>query len=86
MATNVDLGLSLVGDDPSLTFIFFIGMAMLAVIGVRFGLYALWNHRATDLPSQRSIWVFLFYVGVFATAYGLLGLVEIVTSLTVHAK
>jgi hypothetical protein len=86
MVADVDFGLSLVGDDPSLTFIFFIGMAMLAVIGVRFGLYAYWNYRATDLPGQRTIWEFLAYVGVLATAYGLLGLVEIVTPLTIHAK
>lgn len=82
MATSLEFGLDQVAGDPNLTFIFFIALVLLTAISVRFGLYAYWNLDATDLPGQRAIWRSLVYVGTVATLYGLVGLLDIMSTLT----
>jgi hypothetical protein len=86
MPSSFEFGLRLVAGNPNLTFIFFIGLSLLTVISSRFGLYAYWNMRASDLPTQRTMWEYLAYVGAAATLYGLLGLLEIVSTLFVPMK
>lgn len=80
MATEFEIGLQEIAGNPNLTFIYFIGFVLIAVLGVRFGVYALWNRRESDLPSQASIWAYLAGVGGAAAAYGLLGVLDIVVA------
>ena len=80
MASEPSLGLDLVAGDPNLTFIAFIAMALLAVVAARFGVYAYLNARATAIDDQRVLWEYLLYVGAVAAAYGLVGVVEIVST------
>lgn len=86
MARSFQWGLDLVGGNPNLTFIFFIALALLAAIGFRFGFYAYLNMRASDLGDQRTIWEYLVYVGAAATLYGVVGLLEIVSTFQAPAK
>ncbi|MDG5775016.1 hypothetical protein VB773_16215 [Haloarculaceae archaeon H-GB2-1] len=80
MANSFEFGLRLVAGNPNLTFIFFMGLSLLTVISSRFGFYAYRNMQSSDLPAQRAIWEYLVFVGGFATLYGVLGLLEIVSS------
>lgn len=82
----VEIGVDLVAANPNLTFIFFIGLAILAVLGLRFAYYAHRNRTETEITAQTRIWSHLLYVGVFATLYALSGLLEIVTSLQLPEK
>jgi hypothetical protein len=75
-----------VAGNPNLTFIFFIALFMLAVLGVRFTFYALRNRSVTEIDTQLPIWTYMTYVGGFATVYSLLGMLEIASSLNVQAK
>src|SRR6056297_2863595 len=68
--------------DASLAFLFFIAFSLILVLGVRFGLYAYWNRRATELDSQAVLWEYLLFVGLTAALYGLLGLLEAATAVT----
>lgn len=86
MARSFAWGLDLVAGNPNLTFIFFIGLSLLAAIGFRFGTYAFLNMRATGLANQKPIWEYLIYVGAAATLYGVLGLLEIVSTFRAPAK
>lgn len=81
MIADVELGLDLVGDDPNLTFIFFIGLVLLGVLGLRFSFYAYLNDRAADLAGQDALWRTLALVGATAVLFALLGVVDIVSSL-----
>ncbi|WEL21186.1 hypothetical protein [Halorhabdus sp. BNX81] len=74
-------GLSLqeIAGNPNLTFIYFVGFVLIGVLGIRFGVYALWNRRASQLPSQASIWTHLTGVGAAASLYGLVGVLQIIT-------
>jgi hypothetical protein len=81
VASAVDIGLFEVADSPNLTFIFFIAMVLVTVLGFRFGYYAHRNLVRTEIATQRSIWRHLRGVGVFGGLYGTLGLLEVVTSL-----
>lgn len=83
---ELELGLFLTEGDPNLTFIYFIGLTLLSVLGFRFGYYAHRNRRATDIAMQMSIWWYLQYIGLFAGLYGVVGLVEIISSIDVVAK
>jgi len=69
-------------DDAGLAFIFFIAFSLMAVLGVRFSLYAYWNLDATDLEAQTALWEYLLLVGLAAALYGLLGTVETATAVT----
>ncbi|MFT4922017.1 MAG: hypothetical protein ACI8XM_001226 [Haloarculaceae archaeon] len=82
----VELRLDNVANNPNLTFIFFIGLMTLAVLGLRFAFYAYRNRVETGIEMQRPIWSHLQYIGVLATLYGLAGIVEIVSTLQVPYK
>lgn len=69
-------------QDASLAFIFFIAFSLMAVLGIRFALYAYWNLQATDLEAQAPLWEYLLFVGLTATLYGLLGAVETASAVT----
>lgn len=86
MADDVEFGLYLLADNPNLTFIAFIAMVLLTVISVRFGVYALANRRATGMAAQRVLWEYLAAVGVIATLYGLVGILEVVSSVRATFK
>lgn len=82
MIADVELGLDLVGGNPNLTFIFFIALVMLGVLALRFTFYAYRNDQATELANQDALWRRLAFVGVAAGLFALLGVVDIVSSLT----
>jgi hypothetical protein len=73
--------LDLVQGNPNLTFIFFMALVLLAVLGLRFAYYALRNLNETELAAQRPIWRSLFAVGVVAALYALAGIVDIVSTI-----
>ena len=79
--SDVELGLDLVGGNPNLTFIFFIALVLLGVLGLRFSLYAYLNDRAADLAGQEVLWRTLVLVGVSAVLFAVLGVVDIVSSI-----
>ncbi|QLH80098.1 hypothetical protein [Halosimplex pelagicum] len=81
MAGEIEFGLYLVADNPNLTFIVFIGLVLLTVIAARFGAYAYLNMRATGVDAQRVLWEYLLYVGGVAALYGVVGILEIVSSI-----
>jgi len=83
---QIDFGLHLIEGDPNLTFIVFLGVTLLGVLGLRFSYYADQNLRRTEIESQEPIWRSLRYIGVAAAAYAGLWIVEITTSLTFSAK
>jgi len=82
----VEFGLYNVADSPNLTFIFFIGLVLLTVLGFRFALYAHRNRVRTDIDAQRPIWNHMLYVGLLATLYGLLGILDVVSTLDLAFK
>lgn len=82
----VEVGLENVAGNPNLTFIFFIGLTMLTVLGLRFGYYAYRNRAETEISSQAPIWNHLVYIGALSALFGIAGIVEIVTSLQLPYK
>jgi hypothetical protein len=84
--TDVEFGLHLLADNPNLTFVAFIAVALLAVVGVRFAYYALANRRAAGMAGQRVLWEYLVAVGAVAALYGFVGILEIVSSLRATFK
>jgi len=82
----VEVGLYEVAGNPNLTFIFFIALVLLTALGARFAFYAWRNRARTDIEAQAPIWTHMLYIGGLAAVYGLLGLLEIVSSLRVEAK
>jgi hypothetical protein len=84
-STKIEFGLHLVEGDPGLTLILFIAFSLLLILGPRFGYYAHRNMTVTDIDTQRGIWRSLRQIGLFTTAYGVVGLVEILSSVTVAA-
>lgn len=81
LVTEVEFGVHLIEDEPGLTLILFIAFSLLAIIGSRFWYYAHKNHQATEIQTQQAIWVYMRYIGLLATAYGGVGVAQIVTSL-----
>lgn len=75
---SLQLGVDLIAGDPSLTFVFFIALVLLCVLGLRFSFYAHRNDRASGLPEQARLWKLLVLVGVTAALYAVLGVVEMV--------
>jgi hypothetical protein len=73
--------LDLVQGNPNLTFIFFMALVLLGVLGLRFAYYALRNLGETDLAGQKPIWRSLFAVGVVASLYAFMGIVDIVSTI-----
>jgi len=86
MAGDLEFGLYLIADNPNLTFIVFIALVLLSVIAVRFGIYALLNMRASAVDGQRVLWEYLLYVGAIAAIYGVVGILEIVSSIETPYK
>jgi len=86
MARDVEFGLHLIADNPNLTFIAFVGLVLLSVIAARFGAYAYFNMRSTGVTAQRVLWEYLLYVGIIAALYGLVGILEIVSSIQTPYK
>jgi hypothetical protein len=76
----VEFGLYNIEGNPNLTFIFFIGLTILTVLGLRFAYYAYRNRDATEIASQVPIWNHLLYIGVLTALFGVAGLLEIVSS------
>jgi len=81
MQRDVTVGLDLVGDNPNLTFLFFIAFVLQAMIGIRFAYYAERNRRRSEVIGQGLIWGVLLWAGVSGGTYALLGIVDIVSSL-----
>lgn len=82
----VEVRVDTVANDPNLTFIFFITLTILTVLGLRFAFYAQRNRSASDVAAQTSLWSYLLYIGLLGALYGMAGLLEIVTSLQVPSK
>lgn len=85
-AIPLNAGVDLNGGDATLTFILFLGMALLAALGLRFSYYASQNRRRTRIEAQARIWQHLQYIGVFGAAYAGVWLLEIVAPVGVPAK
>ena len=85
-ALQIDFGLHLIEGNPNLTFIVFMGVSLLAVLGLRFSYYAQQNLERSEIESQEAIWRSLRYIGVTAAAYAGLWVFEITTSLQFTAK
>lgn len=83
---QVEFGLSEVAGSPSLTLVFFPALVLLSALGVRFGYYAYRNRSAADLAPQTPVWNHLLYVGVLASVYGALGVLEIVSTVRAPYK
>lgn len=82
MLFDVSVGLDPIAGNANLTFIFFIAFVLQAMIAVRFGYYAALNRRASDVTSQQSLWRILVGVGATGGIYALLGILDVVTSIS----
>lgn len=82
----VDFGVHLVEEDATLTFIAFLGVSLLAALGLRFSYYANQNMRKSRIDSQRQIWGYLQFIGAFGALYAVIWIVEIVTSIRIAPK
>lgn len=80
------IGVTRVGEDPTLTFITFLGVSLLAALGLRFSYYANQNMRQTRIESQRQIWEYLQFIGALGAIYALVWILEIITSIRIVAK
>lgn len=83
---GIRVELQFVADNPNLTFIFFIALTLLAVLGARFSFYAYLNRQASDLVTDHQLWDYLVAVGVLAVAFAVLGILEIVSTLQLPVK
>lgn len=84
---QIEFGLHLVADGAEgLTLIMFIAMSLLATLGVRFSYYAHQNYSQTEIELQGPLWMLLRYTGILATLFGLSGIIEIVSSLSIDSK
>jgi hypothetical protein len=77
--SNVAVGLPYAPNNPNLTFIFFIALALLAVLGVRFSYYAYRNRQTSEPGTGEGLWELLVLAGLGAVGFALLGLVELLT-------
>ncbi|MDS0281480.1 hypothetical protein [Haloarcula onubensis] len=76
---SVAVGLPYADNNPNLTFIFFIALTLLAVLGLRFSYYAYRNRQTGALGTGERLWETLVLAGLFAVGFALLGLVELLT-------
>ena len=86
VAPPLNVSVDPIGDDATLAFILFLGMALLATLGLRFSYYAVQNSRRTRIDAQSRIWQRLQYIGLFGAAYAGVWLVEIVTRIGLPGK
>ena len=82
----VDIGVHLVEEDATLTFITFLGVSLLAALGLRFSYYANQNMRQTRIDSQRRIWGYLQFIGALGALYAVVWILEIVSSIRIAPK
>lgn len=82
----VEFGLYNVEGNPNLTFILFIGLTLLVVLGLRFAYYAYQNRTATKITSQVPIWNHMLYIGILTAVFGMAGILEIISSLSLPYK
>jgi len=78
--SEISVGLPFAPNNPNLTFIFFIALTLLSVLGLRFSYYAYRNRQESELVDEHRLWEALVVVGLFAVGFAVLGLVEIVTT------
>jgi hypothetical protein len=83
---QIEFGLHQIEGNPNLTFITFLGVSLLAVLGLRFSYYAQQNLQQSDIESQAEIWRSMRYVGIASAGYASLWILEITTSLAFTAK
>ena len=83
---GVEFGLHLIEENANLTFIFFLGMSLLAALGLRFSYYAHRNMVTSEIESQVAIWKQIRFIGVFAALYAVTWIVDIVSSLQFTPK
>ncbi|MXR51187.1 hypothetical protein GRX03_06160 [Halovenus sp. WSH3] len=86
IALSVEFGVHLVEGDPTLTFITFLGVSLLAALGLRFSYYANQNRRQSQIESQREIWRYLQFIGALGAVYASAWLLEIVSSIRIGPK
>lgn len=82
----VDFGVHLVEGDATLTFITFLGVSLLAALGLRFSYYANQNMRQSRISSQRRIWGYLQFIGALGAVYAMIWILEIVSSIRIGPK
>jgi hypothetical protein len=82
----VQFGVFLVEDDATLTFITFLGVSLLAALGLRFSYYANQNMRQSRIESQQRIWGYLQFIGALGALYALVWVLEIVSSIRITLK
>lgn len=82
----VDFGVHLVEGDATLTFITFLGVSLLAALGLRFSYYANQNMRQSRINSQRWIWGYLQFIGALGAVYAMIWILEIVSSIRIGPK
>jgi len=76
---SIAVGLPYAPNNPNLTFIFFIALTLLSVLGVRFSYYAYRNRQTSELGTGERLWESLALAGLGAVGFALLGLVELLT-------
>jgi hypothetical protein len=81
MQGDVQIGLDLIAGNANLTFIFFIAFVLQAMIAVRFAYYAERNRRTGDVAGQDARLAVLLWVGISGSAYALLGIIDIASSI-----
>ena len=82
MFIDVTVGLDTIAGNANLTFIFFIAFVLEAMIAIRFGYYAALNRRAGEVRTQSTLWRMLVGVGLTGGIYAVLGILDVVTSLS----
>ncbi|GGN87122.1 MULTISPECIES: hypothetical protein [Haloarcula] len=86
MVGSIAVGLPFAPNNPNLTFIFFIALTLLVVLGLRFSFYAYRNRRESELVAEHRLWDYLALVGLLAVGFAVLGLVEILTTYVLPFK
>jgi len=76
---SIAVGLPYAPNNPNLTFIFFIALTLLAVLGVRFSYYAFRNRQTSGVGAGEGLWELLVVAGLCSVGFALLGLVELLT-------
>ena len=77
--SSIAVGLPYAPNNPNLTFIFFIALTLLSVLGVRFSYYAYRNRQTSELGTGEGLWEALVLAGLGAVGFAVLGLVELLT-------
>ncbi|MBX0285750.1 hypothetical protein [Haloarcula salinisoli] len=76
---SIAVGLPYAPNNPNLTFIFFIALTLLSVLGVRFSYYAYRNRQTSEVGTGDGLWESLVLAGLCSVGFALLGLVELLT-------